>query len=463
MKNTHRILIWVLGLVTASAALAAGHDTALSSSGVIYQVRTGLYGDLFPGGKATDKANTVAALLVTTPGEPTQRFLVPDTVGTDVESSPSVLFEDDSQTAFLLWQSQINIHPILELSAFDGANWSKALTITGNPFALKTSPQFAITRDAYDELAADGTAVTRHRTILHLIWQEERSTPGQLQTFYTPIIVTDGVFIGSNPIYALDDFLPAAASAPVDVQSTLLGAPIVQAGRDERTVVIAYASPALNQLVTVEVDALPEQLTDLGDKARSHIIDIGRQLYPANLPALADQARSHIIDIGRAFHSEVVQSIADQVRSQILVDTSGDLTALAEKARSHIIDIGAKLSGRGLRPNGQDDSLAKVIEIDDPQSGAAPIAQAAPAAPVRYLLQIRAAATWPMPHVGPGPVRVFASPTGEDLTVSWAQGDRILYRNGQPGGWSDPKTLLFSDSLALDKAYDILDQRLRRR
>jgi hypothetical protein len=453
-----------LGLALAAAAFA-GHDTALGSDGTIFQVRTGLYGDLFPAGKAADKTSPVVALDVTRPGAPAQRLLVPGTTGSEAESSPSVVFEDDSQTVFLLWQSAINIHPVLELSGFDGANWLPAITVTGNPFAVKTSPQFVITRDSYDLADAGGNSTTRHRTILHLLWQEA-GTGTQVQTFYTPIIINDGQYIGWNPLYNLDDFLPAlpaGVAAPADIQTAVSGAPLIQGGRDERTVVAAYASTVRGQMASVEIDVLPEQLMQLADQARSHIVDIGRALYPNDLPGLAEKARSHIVDIGRAFHSEICTSMANQVKADILADTSGDLTSLAEKARSHIVDIGAKLSGRGLRPTTGDDLPTQIVEVDG--SPIAPVAATPPDATQSpyHLLQIRTVNTWPAPRVGPGTVRVFVSQSGADLIVSWAQADRILYRTSQGGGWSDSRTLLFSDSLNLQKSYDILDQRIRNR
>jgi len=201
MNRTLKTLVCMLGLglAGAAAALAAGHETALGSDGTVYQVRTGLYGDLFPTGRATDRANAVVALDVTKPGAPVQRILAPDSIGSEVESSPSVVFEDDSQTVFLLWESAINIHPVLELAGFDGRSWLRAITVTGNPFAVKSSPQFMITRDSYDLDDGSGNTTTRHRTILHLIWQEQGAV-NQLQTFYTPIIINDGEYIGWNPL-----------------------------------------------------------------------------------------------------------------------------------------------------------------------------------------------------------------------------------------------------------------------
>src|SRR3954453_11082395 len=106
-----RILLGALalGALAAASAHADSRDLALGSDGTVYQVRADTYGNLFPGGKDTSPANQVVALDVTPPGGATQRQLVPGTSGPDSESLPSVVFADDSQTVFLLWETELNI------------------------------------------------------------------------------------------------------------------------------------------------------------------------------------------------------------------------------------------------------------------------------------------------------------------------------------------------------------------
>ncbi len=446
-----------IGFLASATAQADGHDLALSADGTIYQVHSDTYGNLFPQGRDTDPANQVIALDVTAPGGTIQRLLVPGTAGPETESLPSVVFADDSQTIFLLWETELNVHPLLQLAGFDGHNWSKVIQVTGNPFAVKTSPQFTISRDSYQDTNPDGTAATRYRTTLHLVWQEQNSA-NQLETFYSPIIFNDGVYIGWNPIYNLDDFLPvppAAAVATVPSQASLVSSPLLQSGPDARTVVVAYTSSALSRLASIEIDVLPQQLNQLADKARGHIVDLGKQGgYPANLPSLADAIRADIINLGVAFHLEVIQSIADQVKTEILTDGAQglDLYALAEKARGHIVDLGSRLSGWGLRStNGTD--LSKILQVSDTPDPANSSSA--------YLFQFRVASNLPVPRVGPGTVKLFSSQSGDNLIVSWAQSDRVFYRNVRgDGSWSDPKQLIFSNNLDVNKAYQILGQRL---
>lgn len=462
MRKTRAIYALALGLgvLGSAAGLAAGHETALGSDGEVYAVRTGAYKDLFPGGKDFDRDNRVVALEITKPGAAAQRILVPGTGGSEVENSPSVLFEDDSQTVFLLWESEMNIHPSLKLAAFDGSAWSKPIEVMGNPFALKSSPQFTITRDSYEVAGSDNLSATRHRTLLHLIWQEQGAT-GAVETFYSPIVILDGVYIGWTPVYNLEDYLQDRVTTASDaqVQPALARAPLVQSGRDERTIVVGFASTRLGKLVTVEIDVLPEQLIQLAEGARAHIVDLGRALYPNDLPNLAEKARAHIVDLGRAFRPEVVSSIADQVKTLILAGGTESLQALGEKARAHIVDLGAQLSDRGLRSVNGADATAKIVRLDE--GGQEPPTPLAPTD--TPLLQFRTVSSLPTPVVGQGAVRLFMSQTGDNVIVSWALPDRVAYRVSKEDGWSDSKELRFSDNLNLAKAYDILDQRVRNR
>src|SRR6185436_394870 len=129
-----------LGLL-ASAAFAGSREMALGADGEVYAVRTGTYGDLFTNVGATERSYPVLALEISKPGSPLKRILVPTTGGPEIETSPSVLYEEDSETIFLLWESEFGFHPILQLAGFDGAAWSRPIEVIGNPFALKTSVQ----------------------------------------------------------------------------------------------------------------------------------------------------------------------------------------------------------------------------------------------------------------------------------------------------------------------------------
>lgn len=474
MRSIGRIFACALGLGLGLAAFAsAQRDAVLGSGGNLYLIKAGTYGSLFPQGHAAEPDSDVLALDVVRPGgSAPERLLVPGTEGADVERLPSLLFEESSGTVFLVWERRINfIHPILMLSGFTGGgSWLDPIEILGNPFAPKNSPQLAITHDTYQttEAAADAEPVTHHRTVLHLLWGEE-SNSGAMDTFYTPIFLENGTFIGRSPVYRLNDFDSAQApSSSFDLAPGLLNALKIQNGRDDRTVVAAFTSPETRRVVTVEIDVLPAQLQQLADGARAHIIDIGLKLYPSKLQVIADKARAHIIDIGVAYHPAVVQSLAAQVYDYILASGpgSGDLQSLAEGARAHIIDIGAKLSGRGLKNvNGAATADDDGVTVEITPTPLTSLAED-PGALASHLLQIRVASSRPAPRVGAGDVSLFVSPGGQDVLLAWVEGDRVLYREtvgATDPSWRDALEIRLSDNLPLQRAVEILDQRIRNR
>lgn len=467
MSKGRRVFAWAIGftLMTASAAFPAERQVVLGADGAVYVAKTGTYGQLFPGAVKANASDPVIALEVTRPGSPAQRILVPSTANSDVEKSPSLIYEDHSETLYLVWQSFSSVHPVLQLSGFDGQKWSEPIEVTGNPFAPKTSPQMAITRDTFGDLNDEGELVTKQRTILHLIWEEEIETGAVLETFYTPILFIDGVYLGWNPVYKLASFDPseAAVLAGPGLSPALVRSPSIQGGRDGRTVVVAFVSSAKQRLISLEIDALPQEFSQLADKARSHIIDLGRRPNPPRgLKAIADEARSHVIDLGRAFHTEIAESLANQVHEKILKSGTQDLTFLGGSARSHIIDLGAKLSGRGLRNPMKAAVVARTEEIT-PSAPGSPDPETPQSS---NFIQFRLASSRPAPAVGAvdaDAVRMFISESGENVLIAWPDQNRILYRDTKGEEWNPVREIKLSDSLDLAGAYEILERLLRNR
>lgn len=458
MKNRTqrlRLLFAGLGLVAATTA-AAQQGATLGTNGQVFFARTGTYGDLFKGGDPSQAKNPVLALEIVRPDAPTLRLLVPTTEGEAAELSPSVIFEESSNTLFLLWESRVNrANPVLKLVGFDGLRWIDPVEI-GNPAATKSSPQLAITRDSYT-VGEGEDAVVRSRTVAHLLWREEEAGAAA-QTLYTPIILENGTFAGvsAEQIYDLTELDPSSTSVNTpELAGNVASILRLQAGRDSQTVVAAFTSPVTRRVVSVEIDVLPGELSLLADDARAHIVDIGRRSsYPGNLKLIADGARAHIVDIGRRFfHREIATSLADQIQAKIMA-TQGkeDLNLLADIARAHIIEIGAKLSGRGLlQASGL--AVSRIVEVSGSLSEN----------PLQHLFQFRLASSRPAPEIGSGEVSLFVSKTGKDVLVAWADAQRVLYRESQGDGWRALQEIKLSPNVSLQRANEILEQRMSRR
>ena len=87
----------------------------------------------------------------------------------------------------------------MNVIGFDGETWTETIEVSGDPVPFKGPPRVAVTRDAFG-LAGNPS----QRTILHLVWWEQRESA--VIVFYSPITLIDGEFIGSNPVVALNQF-----------------------------------------------------------------------------------------------------------------------------------------------------------------------------------------------------------------------------------------------------------------
>jgi hypothetical protein len=117
------------GLLATSAS-ALERTAVLGSRGEIYLAKAGTYGSLFPTGTETTPGNLVLAVEVTKASSSTQRFLVPFTKGDEAESSPALIYEDDSDTLFVVWESRVApLNSVLMLAGFDGTHWTKPIQL----------------------------------------------------------------------------------------------------------------------------------------------------------------------------------------------------------------------------------------------------------------------------------------------------------------------------------------------
>lgn len=446
-----------LGLLASTAY--AQRDAVLGVGGELFEVKAGAYGGLFPGGRELSPNTPVLALDVSRPGKSTERILVPWSKDADIEGSPSLVFEDSSNTVFLVCETRRNtIHSILELSSYDANGaWTEPIEIARNTTSLKTSPQLAVTRDSYTDQGPDGQPVSRSRVLFHVIWAEEYGA-GSFQTLYMPLLVEDGHYTKSDSVFDLNQFdKTLALAAPQSL--ALARNPVIQEGRDGRTVVVAFNSAETGRLTVVEIDSLPAELSLLADGARAQIIDLGaRHSYPKNLQVLAEKVHESIVGIGGAFHPEVVESVADMVYGVIMRQGGNgkDIVPLAGEARAQIIDLGAKLSGRGLRGS-------KAASTDLPAIETVKTSNEADGALPSHLIQFRVTSSRIAPGTGDIDLRLFVSRTGEHVLVSWLEKGKLHYRISEGDGWSDILQLPVSPNVDLPRAYEILEQRVRNR
>jgi hypothetical protein len=447
------LLVFVFGLGLTATAARADHDTALGANGELYSVTAGLYGTLFPGSSTYPAQRPVLALDTTVPGSAPQRQLVPSTQDEFVESSPALIYEDGSKALFVVWvQHDLGAVSGIMMASYSGGQWSPAINIISNPYALKTSPQLAVTRDTHQELdPATGAPATHRRTVLHIVWAED-SANGLYQAYYAPVMFEDGAWIGTVPTpIRLNQFDAAEQTAQGGPFLTpLVYTPAVQGGRDSSTVVGGFASETSGLLTAVEVDVLPEELRILADACAAAIAGKGAQYFPAQLGSIADLAQAAILANGGFFQPEVLQAIIASVRQQILAGDA-DLHHMVVKSRGHVVETGSKFSRRGLRLIAPGPvAPSQILEIV-PDSG-----------PSQFI-QFRVASARQAPAVGANGLQLFLSRSGGDALAAWTSADNksVLYTSTQPdGSWSSVLQLQLSTTLDLQHAYQVLQQRI---
>lgn len=480
------------GLLLAAPAAAEPGAVALGDRGELYRALAGTYGDLFPDGGAAAPETPVLAIEIDEPGEQRVRRLVPGSEGTGADGSPALVFEADSGTAYVVWESRSDPgSSSVLLAGLRGGDWTEAYELSGDVDPLKGSPLVLITRDRYDvPTVADGI-VQRNRSVLHVVWWE-RAAGGSESIQYTPVVLEAGAYVGWNPVYRLNDLDPAGAAPPSAAGASLYSSPSLSRGKDLHTVMVAFANQESARLLTVEARVLPGELGLIADRLHDAVIDTGFDAGEDRLRSIRGVLRAVIIEIGRRFNPGVTEHFAESVveAAQKLHDARPHrgIRPFAGDLRATIIEIGVQTLGDVDR---QIESKAtRVLEVAD-----AGTAAGGPAENVPSVVRLRLVRDLPAPTQpdgaeevdepdgpdgaapgGPapprGPARIFASEDGTRLLVSWEREGEVVYTEsletsagpqGEGSSWTEPLTLDVGEGgLSPDEVERILRSRVQR-
>jgi len=454
------VSLLVLGLVLGTSGGAIASDVpTLGANGEIYKAVSGPYGELFPGGSAAPAANRVLALDIYRPGIAVERLLVPTTEDEFPEDSPSIILDPSSQTPFLVWERWMNyIHPELNLVQLTADGWSEVAELSGSPFRQKSSPAFAITHDADLRVDEAGNLVPRKRTIVHLVWLETIAD-GVLTAQYAPVVIEDGAYLGSNPVYRLNDLLadiPVAEGASVapDLAQTLAIGP----GGDGQSVSLAFSDARLGRIVTVTARALPRDLTAVSDRLREQLIaHFGPDFVPtdsASVDVVADFLRQQLVDVGNRLQTGFVAALQDELR-RFVHDQGGvapDIETLAESVGVHVASFGGSVIRSGIAPVA-DFLRQQLVDVGNRLEGGSD----------HHQVQLGLVSGRPAPTTGAGKTTVLVSRPGGDLLVAWEHDGVISYRETRGESWSSEFVLQPQSADGWTAAYQALRDRINDR
>ena len=453
MKTSHKRIWSSLRALLVGAALFApsvsmdGQEvpTVLGQDGTVFRLYQGTYGDLFGEGTEADSESPVLALDIRHGDGSSSRLLVPGSETAAKESSASMIFEDSAGIVYLVWETLFNgQHPLLQLTSFDGAEWSELIEITSNIFANKGALQLVVQRE--NARAIVGGLENKPRTTLHLSWREE--SVGVSRKVHSPIIFEEGQYLGWAPIIDLSGYvLVDDTSAPPEVPD-LENALSLQMGTNRHRVVAGFINPQTHRLVTLEIETLSQTISNIADAVRAGIVVIG---LTANTHAeLAEMAQAEVLAQGTAFHEAARRHLADQVRL-IVEESQEDLTpagiiSISESVRAGIVVIGSRIGPFGLA----NPRNTEIIAVGESATSDEP----------KHYFQITVVSDREAPEVG-GPAELMLSESGQNVIVTWEEEGHVFYRESLEEGWSEPSSIELTEDLDREMIFQMLSDRVR--
>lgn len=149
-----RKLLIITLLALAAVATADDTQTVLTSGGVVYTVDNSTRGEL---------------RLVRRSGEERESILVPTTQDDAIESQAQLLWDDASQTLFVVWHRSLDrVDQILINRLRKDGNWSDSFLIATGSSAKRAGLQVALTK-----AVADGKTAT----LVHAAWWSVNANP----------------------------------------------------------------------------------------------------------------------------------------------------------------------------------------------------------------------------------------------------------------------------------------------
>ena len=457
-------LALLLGSATANAASSA---PVLGTSGDVYQIAVGSYGDLFPDGSQASSDADVLRLEARRGSGAVEHHLVPGSESDDSDRTPSLFFDAATGRLYVVWSSS-NASTLtrINLASFDGSSWSETIEVSGNIYSDKSAPRLAVTHDRF-ELAGGTAGESNTRTVLHVVWSEG-TTDGE-KVMYAPVVLIDGELASTwRRVHRLNDYVSQdLADQPygAEVATALLAAPTVDAGGESNAVVIGFADAATGALVQLELATPATELSELADSLADHLDSsnlCGRieTEGPSAITSVTSAARAHIVIFGRRIRSQARSLLADETgrllsrRAEALC-AEGGLQSVSSEARAHIVIFGARSQDGDLLEEATAGEshvlLAAAQDVGDDY--------------VQHLARLQVKSERIAPAIGDGEPTILVSPKGTGAIVVWEDGNTLTYVETAGAAanetWSSSHTLQVGSTLSRSEAYTILRDRAR--
>ena len=456
-------------LLLGSVSLdAAGGAPMLGKGGDVYQVAVGAYSDLFPDGSEATADTQVLRLEARRGSGTVEHYLVPGSEADDRDKTPSLSFDAATDRLYVVWSSNSDSTLTrINLTSFDGSEWSETIEVSGNIYSDKSAPRLAVTHDRF-ELAEGSSGESSTRTVLHVVWSEDTSRGEKVM--YAPVVLIDGELASTwRRVHRLNDYVSQELiDDPFDgdVPASLLKAPTVDAASEANAVVVGFADSDSGAFVQLELSTPAVELSELADSLADYLdgTNLCARVETEGTDAItsvASAARHHLVLVGRRIRSRVLVPLADDIKrtvvshAQSLCDEGG-LQSVSSAARHHLVLVGARSQeGDLLEGTNAGDShvlLAAAQPVGDEY--------------VQHLARLKVKSERAAPEIGSGQPKIFVSPNGTGALVVWEGETSMTYVETVSGAstddaWSETFSLQIGDDLSRSEAYSILRDRAR--
>ena len=206
MKRLVLIVALVL-LATAAFADALDRDMLITADGTVYSVVSE---------PAENGVNASLALTVQTSGGETIHSVLPDSVDNGINGRPTLAYDEESKTLFVMWMRLPNATSSeLLVAAYQKETWQSAISIDYKQ-AVRYNFSVGITRRVR-QVQRDGAFADGPALILHAAWWEQGS--GSEGPRYA-VVGLGGGTVSQPDIHDLTDFVARDDTPVVVVEGT---------------------------------------------------------------------------------------------------------------------------------------------------------------------------------------------------------------------------------------------------
>ena len=302
----------------------------------------------------------------------------------------------------------------------------------------------------------DGPGTETHwsdRTILHVVWTGTTSDGSEVR--YSPIVFVDGLYIGWNRSFPFTDAFFGPVDEPTTVPEVFQQALVLRKAPTDGSVLLAFVDQDRGRLGSLHVKVLPLEWSLLGLEVEQTILDLYGN--PGGIQALGDEVTARIIIIGsrtglgRTNRQIVNSRVRAYLQEQAMV-VGVTAESLAQGARSEVLSLAGEL---GALPGINADASQHILEVQLDEENE----------PIEFLA-VTVQKEMPIPEIGEQAPRLYLSPDGRDLLVSWwdPEADELVFVRTElsPDGteWTDPTSIALSEELTFVDALELLEKRL---